>query len=160
MVRESLAHTDVAISESRLSNTAAGGGRQAAPHLGHPIRQRRHTDMALIIGAHPTLLGRIRIDHTHRGVDGVDDAPPRPALPLPIRSANDSSSWPIRLSLTSSVRAMITCTVRQSVRPAANSAATLGSRASSASAWATSAGRPSATCSSSPTPPRWCGRTR
>ena len=37
---------------------------------------------------------------------------------------------------------MITCTVRQSVRPAANSAATAGSRASSASAWATTCWAP------------------
>jgi hypothetical protein len=59
-----------------------------------------------------------------------------------IRSANEASTVAITSSLTNSVRAMISCTVRQSASPAANNAATLGSRVSNASAWPTSSVAP------------------
>src|ERR1700730_4888867 len=134
MVRESLAHTDVAISESRLSKAAPAVAlrlpRTWAIPSGSGVTLRWRASSALAPGSlagsgsmaptapSPALMMRRRDQHCHR----------------PIRSASDWSSCAIRSLLTNSGRAMINCPARQSVLPSASSAATLGSRVSNASA--------------------------
>jgi hypothetical protein len=115
-----------------------GRGGQTAAQLRHAIWQRGDADFARSVGGDASLLG---------GLGSMTRTAASTALMMrrrdqqcheTIRSAIDRSSCSISSPLTSSVRVMMSCTVRQSIRPSASSLATLGSRVSNASAWPTS----------------------
>src|SRR5882757_3446447 len=137
MVRVSWAHTEVAISESRLSTMAAAGAGMApctrAMPLGSAVtlmwralsavarRSLAASGSMTCTAASTALMMRRRDQHCQ----------------LMIRSASLRSSSGISSPSTKLVRLMISATVCQSVLPSARSRATSGSRVSSASAWPT-----------------------
>ena len=112
-----------ASSVSRLSKATAASAATMPSTLAVPSPTRDHVDVAPVFAAAPAP-GSRRDPSAHRGIDGVDDSLARPAVPRRDPPARLRSNRAITESLTNSVRVMITCTVRQSVSPAASTAAT------------------------------------